>query len=128
MESEAVDALVTNFLLALKNGHLWHIRYLVEGESFTGVNPREALLVELLHERGGVELPLVALHPVKVLGSPRALLSLDEHPTPRIMPCRDTRSIAGVPGVEAPEASELRFSTSLAKLGDRCMAGCSTSA
>ena len=73
-------------------------------------------------------LPFSACILRKYSDPPRALLSLDEHPTPRIMPCRDTRSIAGVPGVEAPEASELRFSTSLAKLGYRCMAGCSTSA
>ena len=53
--------------------------------------------MELLHERGGVELPLVALH-LRKYQSPRALLSLDEHPTPRIMPCRDTRSIVEVPG------------------------------
>ena len=52
-------------------------------------------------------------------------MSLDEHPTPRIMPLPDTRSIAGELGAVA---SELRSFTSLANDGDRFMAGCSTSA
>ena len=85
--------------------------------------------MELLHERGGVELPLVALHPAKVLGSPPGAVvpgrapDAEDHAVPRHEVDR-----GGAWSGRAPEASELRFSTSLAKLGDSCMAGCSAPA